>query len=656
MNRMPSSRIDVSRSLDRLSKMQQPSEVQLSDDGKRLAFVVQELSTPSGRKVSNIWGGPLSDEPQQITSGPGRDYLPCFSPHEHRLAFVSDRRTPGHGELYLIQSDGEGEPCGDIPGSVELIRWFPEGERRLAVLARVTDPPGQAPSGPQSAAAALEDEDPEVRSHGAPCSRLFVVDPESGETRRIGPDGHSIWDFTLHDGFAVAVISQDLSGGTWYDAWIAKVDLSSGAVFRLHTPDLQVECPRMSPDGCWLAWIEGIACSRGALSGTLTFLNLHTQERRCLGHDMDITSFEWISTEYIRVCGERGLGAYCGVVDFRTGALEDVFYGDMRLGASANVAIASDAACEIFATVREATGLPPEVALLSRSAPELGWREVSNLNQHLKELPVPDARKLTWTAPDGQQVEGLLIRPKNAEGPLPLVVNVHGGPTARWDWSFAFGRVGYNMGSLFAEAGYALLLPNPRGSTGRGRAYAMANIGDFGGGDLEDVLAGVETCIEQGITERGRIGIMGGSYGGFMAAWAISHSDIFAAAVSICGDNNWLSFHNTSSLGGFDKVFLGADPYDPNGPFLQRSPVMRAKKISTPTLFLHGALDPIVPLGQAEEMHHAIAEAGCLTELVVYPREEHMVFNERSHFVDAWQRIHSWMDCHLLGVGQCAKG
>ena len=168
----------------------------------------------------------------------------------------------------------------------------------------------------------------------------------------------------------------------------------------------------------------------------------------------------------------------------------------------------------------------------------------------------------------------------------------------------------------------------------------------MGGGDLRDILAGVDALVAAGIADDRRVAITGVSYGGFMAAWAITQTDRFAASIPVSCCSNWLSFHNTTNIGRFDELFLQSDPYDPHGDYFARSPVVHARNCKTPTLLMHGELDLCTPPGQAQEMHRALADAGCETELVVYPREGHG-WAERGHLEDAWVRMLGWFDRHL---------
>jgi dipeptidyl aminopeptidase/acylaminoacyl peptidase len=233
---------------------------------------------------------------------------------------------------------------------------------------------------------------------------------------------------------------------------------------------------------------------------------------------------------------------------------------------------------------------------------------------------------------------------------LPLVLLIHGGPTASWTYKWS----NFGLPTLWAVAGYAVLMPNPRGSAGYGQAFAAANVYDIGGGELRDVLAGVDALVERGIADGRRVGVTGASHGGYATNWAITQTDRFAAAIPIAGSSNRLSKYNTGNIGALEELFYDPDPYDVSGKVLSRSPIVHVRNVRTPTLIIHGEKDRCVPAGQAYEMYAGIARLGGVpVELVVYPREGHSI-GERAHRVDFWQRCKAWFDRYVAGAPDVA--
>jgi dipeptidyl aminopeptidase/acylaminoacyl peptidase len=247
--------------------------------------------------------------------------------------------------------------------------------------------------------------------------------------------------------------------------------------------------------------------------------------------------------------------------------------------------------------------------------------------------------EVSWTAPDGLRVEGLLARPATP-GPYPLVIDVHGGPV----WSYRNCWSLYqDLTRLLVSRGYAVLNPNPRGSMGRGQAFAEMVYGDMGGTDTDDYLSGIDALIERGIADPARIGTMGVSYGGFMSSWLITRTDRFAAAISMSPCNEWRSMHYTTYFPDFDRLFLQDEPLRVGGQYDARSPLLYAQRVHTPTLHTSGGLDEATPASQALMFHRALLEHGVESVLVIYPEEGHNVHRFPA-IVDRAARVATWLE------------
>ena len=249
---------------------------------------------------------------------------------------------------------------------------------------------------------------------------------------------------------------------------------------------------------------------------------------------------------------------------------------------------------------------------------------------------------VSWSAPDGLLIEGLLARPAGP-GPHPLVVNVHGGPV----WAYRNTWWMYqDLTRLLVSRGYAVLHPNPRGSFGRGQDFAERVYGDMGGADTDDILSGVEALVAAGVADTARVGVMGVSYGGFMASWLITRTDRFAAAVSMSPVTDWLSMHYTTYFPEFDRLFLQDDPANSAGHYAARSPIMFAHQARTPTLHTAGGRDDATPASQAVEFHQALLEHGVASSLAIYPEEGHDV-RRFPAVIDRCARILAWFDHYM---------
>lgn len=607
-----------------LLQVRRPTDLALAPDGKRLAYIVSPAFREKGEPLeSRLW---IDDAPAAEEGA--ADALPRFSA-DGALAYASDR---GHTGRLALRIHGRGE-LGEIPGSVEDIAWSPDGTALLVLAADLGSDRAGAQTATKIKEAGADEQDPRVLRPATFWRRLYLVDAESGATREVQPDGVNVFEFGWAGGKVAAVCTDDPSESAWYDAWIGLIDLETRAVERIYTPEWQLQCPVVSPGGR-VAWIEGFASDRAVVTGTV---NVHGVG--ALAPELDVTWIDFADEETLWYAGWRSAGSMYGQLALDGTYSLDVS-GDFLLGARFQPRVTPYPDGSSVAAVFESPLAPPEIA---RFEPGAEAHELTSLNSELAaELPSAEWRPYEWDSFDGLHIEGLLALPCGHEnGALPLVVFVHGGPTSTWAWSFA----PLLMQMMLGE-GYALLLPNPRGSTGRGQEFARANLGEMGGGDLQDILAGVDALVADGVVDTERVAITGGSYGGFMSSWAITQTDRFAAAIPFAVVTDWTSFHYTTNIGHFDALFLQGEPTDPDGPYPKWSPVFHARNVKTPTLIIHGEDDLCTPLPQATEFYNALVEAGCEVELVIYPREGHG-WTEREHQIDAWNRVHVWLDRHV---------
>jgi len=603
-----------------------PGDVALSADESRIAFAVSASFREQGKPIeTRLWVGEVGGELRQGEAGA----LPRFSPDGSRLAFASDHGHEGRRSLWVDDRE-----LGEIPGSVENVHWSPDGARLLLLAADLGADRAGAESATKIEEKGAEAQDPKVFRPALFWRRLWLVDAATGVTRDVTPEGVNVFEFGWAGGKVVAVCTDEPSESAWYEAWLGLIDLETRSVERVHTPKWQLQAPRISPGGR-VAFIEGFSSDRGTLTGAV-----HLLGGGPVAPELDATWIDFADEETLWVAGWRGAGSFAGRLS-PDGAYEELFDGEATLGPRYSPKIAVSADGSRVCAAYESADEPPEVVLWQNGE----RRALTSLNAEIApRIATLDWRSYRWESFDGLEIEGLLALPRNhGNGPLPLVVVVHGGPTGSWSWMFA---PAYGLPQLLAEAGYATLFPNVRGSVGRGPKFAEANLGDMGGGDLQDILTGIDALVRDGIVDDRRVAITGGSYGGFMASWAVTQTDRFAAAMPLAVVTDWVSFHATTNIGQFDRLFLQADPYDPEGDYTRRSPVYHAAKCRTPTLIIHGEDDLCTPVSQAFELYNALAEAGCETELVVYPREGHG-WTEREHQIDAWNRMRDWLARHV---------
>ncbi|HTG47162.1 MAG TPA: S9 family peptidase [Actinomycetota bacterium] len=626
-----------------LLELRTPTGIAPSADGTTAAFALHASVAERGRSVpSDLWLLGSEDRVTPLTSGGWADAAPVWSPDGSRLAFVSDRDAPGHARPFTVVPGEDPVLAATFRGSAEHASWSADGGR---LLVQVADPGSYALDWTaRPVTGAGPDPDPVVRRPGGAWRRLFLVDLATGAVEEAGPAGWSVWEVDWDGGdIAVAIASTDPTASGWHRPTLVALDLTARSASVLYRPTWQLEGLALSPDARRAVVIEGYSSDPDLLSGSAKVFDLTAGEVTDPWPDLEtIGVAAWCDETSLWYASCERIGTSCGRLEL-DGRRKEVWRGDAFVGPDVTkpaCTVAGGGA--VILTTHQAHGVAPELARFDHATGS--WIRLTGFNDDLtRDTVFPDVRAITWRAPDGLEIDGLLMTPSGTERPLPLLTLVHGGPT--WCWN-AYFSVSEPNAVLLADAGYAVLLPNPRGSIGRGHAFAQAVIGDPGGKDLDDVLAGIDRCIADGVADPDRLGISGLSYGGYMAGWAITQTDRFGASVAHSVISNWISFHLTADIGAFDEIVMPDAWDDPKGLYVERSPVYHASRCTTPTLVTQGALDMCTPVGQAEELYRAIAATGTDVELVVYPREGHLPY-EREHALDQIVRTQAWFDRYL---------
>jgi dipeptidyl aminopeptidase/acylaminoacyl peptidase len=619
--------------------LRRPSQATVTRDGRRVAFVLGDVcgerDRAPGSRVYVIEDGTA----QPATRGLGQEALPEWSADGSLLAFASDHDHPGRFGLYVLRANGRADPVGDVAGSVEHIRWGARGEIFASAADLGADLDATKAALPVREQGAPEDDPKVIRPH-VRWRRLYCLSAD-GDTREITPAGVNVWEFDANDsGTVVLLASSDPSEMGWFSPFLAVLDPQTTSVRRIAEPGVQVTCPRVSPSGVRVAYCCGFTSDRGIVAGNVAVVDLETGRETLPLTDLGVSWLQWRDDETLWYAGWRGMRSMFGLLHV-DGRAQELWCDRAVLGDPFQPRVS--AGDGVVVSVEEAPGKPPEVVRFETSDPERGWQPLTKFNAALTGFGRPRDERFDWHGDDGLELEGLLLTPVNADRPLPLVTIVHGGPTSLWSYTFAtfLGESLYLTG-----AGYAVFLPNPRGSAGRGQAFARANVGDLGGGDFRDIVAGVDALVAAGVADPRRLAIMGASYGGYMTGWAVTQTDRFACGVAVACISNFASAQNTSNIGRSIVMLLGEDTSTLGGLVFQRSSVNHTHRCTTPTLVVHGAEDLACPVSQAHELYQALRDAGVETELVVYPREGHAIL-EREHQLDFIGRVHSWLERHL---------
>jgi dipeptidyl aminopeptidase/acylaminoacyl peptidase len=289
---------------------------------------------------------------------------------------------------------------------------------------------------------------------------------------------------------------------------------------------------------------------------------------------------------------------------------------------------------------------PPDVYLTD--ARKFAPRKLTTLHTYLDSFQLAYPEIIRWKGRDGMVIEGLLFKPLHYKTGqrVPLITVVHGGPAGYYLNAFYSGYV-YPY-QVFAAKGYAVLLPNPRGSGNYGYAFRKANFKDWGGEDYWDIMRGVDSVIVMGVAHPDSLAIMGWSYGGYMTSWIITQTDRFKAASVGAGVTNLYSFTGQTDIPEFMKSYWGVWPWDDPQLYQGRSAVYHIQNMKTPTLIQHGEADARVPIAQGRELYIGLKKMGVPVKFVIYPRQPHGIREPRL-LMDAMRRNLEWVE-RWLGV------
>ena len=627
-----------------IADLEMVEEVRLSPDGRSVAYLVRKHGTDS-RTVRELWlattEGELSQ--QRLLADYTALAEPRWSPDGSQLALFA---TPKGGTRKLISlhpTSGAVTILSDFVGGD--LKWSPDG-RGLSFVAREPRPAKKPVAGAPKLLSA---------SREASGSQVWLLDLATQQRRAVTAPDVSVGDYAWSP-TGDAIVASHIP----LDSIVSPLDTVSVFTFanglngrRLFDAHDQTISLSWSPDGQTIAW-----CGREHApdSGQLQLIPARGGEPRTVQKDFP-GSFEWMG---FRPDGRLALGA---IVNLRVGLFSLAADGsDLRVEHAPEAQAPGSLGCGSFTTfglsfsrdgARVATSASgprtPAAVVVGKWGGKLEPR--TRLNPQVASLTLGSVEDISWRSFDGLEMHGFLVKPANfdAKKKYPLVVEVHGGPRRSWWATCQLNE--FNWSLWLAHHGFVVLMPNPRGSEGRGAEFVRLNTRDIGGGDWRDVVAGFNHVLSLGFTDRNRMGLAGWSYGGYLTAWGITQPEgnVFKAAVIGAGITNWLSREGTSgSLGMWprlhwgDELALWKHPQD----FFQRSPVAHLQNVRAAVLLIHGEADNKVPSGQAIEFYHGLRARGLPVEAALYPGEGHGL-SDRRHKIDAMNRIAAWFETHL---------
>jgi dipeptidyl aminopeptidase/acylaminoacyl peptidase len=623
---------------------------EISAHGNRAVFT-GTLIDASNEAVSRICLTDLSSgDTRVLTFGPHTDRAPKLAPDGRRIAFLSDRRKAGDAQLYLLDAEtGECRATPPVEGWVEYLHWSPDGRRiLLGVAGHGADLAGaQGAATTQTAAAqdlpawlpAVDTGEEAYRWR-----RAWVYDLEANRVSQFSPADCNVWEAAWCGNDAIAaVVSPGPSEGLWYTARLAVIEKEGAAARDAYTPQDQLGWPSGSPSGRHIAVVEALCSDRWIVAGDLRLIDRRSGEvRKVPTRGIDVTHTEWRSDRHLLLAGHRGFETVVALYDVEAGELEELWRSEEITTGGFYTAVAGFGAPGDCALVGEGFLRAPEIAVIRGGK----YQPIRSFDPGAGEAlsVLGGVETVRWQAPDGLPIEGLLLKPAAGRAPHPVILNVHGGPV--WHYRpFWLGR--RSIGTLMLlKRGFAMFLPNPRGSTGRGQAFVRPVLGDMGGADTYDYLSGLDHLAQRGLADPARLGVTGGSYGGYMTAWLITQDPRFAAAVAVSPVTNQVTEHLISNIPHFVSLFLNDSYVNPGGKYFDRSPINFAHKAKTPTLSTCGVLDRCTPPEEAVQFHNALLENGVKSVLVTYPQEGHGV-RKWPATVDYAARMVGWFEEHI---------
>lgn len=608
-------------------------DVQLDSSGTYVAFTGQVQRGLSRDQRSDTFV-------LELATGRLRTVAECAGHARWRRQSTQLACIAGDGvRLVDVASDSPVGIGGFVPpGIPEQLEWSPSGDAILVVCADADAEPARIRGGAAWAPRIITTDVISAR-------RRCAVHRLGGPTRMIAARAASIFAATWLDESRIAVLAG--SGGgedAWFGAEVVGFDVSSSttrAGHVLYRPRNQVAALSGAPDGAILALIDGLASDRGTVAGRLVLVD--TAPARAEQVDLpgvDITGLCWRDADTLVYAGLQGTEAVVGEFDLRRRRCSAMWTTDGSVGGHLpDVSAVPTATC----VVHDRYGEPPALLGLGNGGPRVLFSTAHAGADWVRDRGGSVA-EVGWTNPDdGRRLSGFVLSPPPGEQTGALVAHIHGGPMAAQHNAWLMGSPYLPM---LVHLGYSIVLPNPRGSVGWGPGFARAVLGDPAGADATDVLAGVDHLVAQGVAAQGRVGVMGRSYGGYLAAALIGRTRRFSAAVITSPVTDRVSQYYTSNIPATTAALMGGPPDERHEFYRERSPLYQARGVRTPTLLVAGGLDQCTPPEQATMFYRALQRAGTTAELVIYPSEGHGV-RALPALIDYSGRIASWFGRHL---------
>lgn len=635
------------------------SDTQMTSDGRRVAYVVTAWDREADRFNSDIYVSPAEyvQPATRLTFNPRNDYHPRWSFDGRRLAFLSERGNVGEStltQIYLIGlQGGEPQPLTTHKTGVLAFAWSADGR---SILFLATEPKPEIEPKPKSRPPVVVDED----ARGA---QLWIINTETRETTQLTKGRRHITDFDWSmDGRSLAFAARPsprLADSPQSEIFLLDSDqknapMDTAQAMQLTRQNGAESRPAFSPDGRMIAWlakadgdpVTGPDRLHVTLNpkfqgpGVVPLSGGETVKVLAKSFDGYIRSYRWSNdSRTLFFQADVGLNAHIFSTD-----ISDRRWSSVTSGEGVNTSFSASFDGYTTAYVHEDPMSASEVMTISARSPVP--LQLTKLNPQCEGFTLGRVESFRWKSNDGTDIEGLLIYPAEYDSAqrYPLITYLHGGPEGAYTRSFNASWGAFPQ--IYSTSGYAVFMPNFRGSSNYGAAFAQANKLKVGKVDYEDILSGIDALVKRGLADENRLAIAGWSYGGYLGGWMIGHTNRFRCAAYGAGLSNAVSYWATADIQWSRERLHGGTPWENRKGYEEMSPLTYLHQAKTPTLIFHGEKDERVPLGQSRETYLTLKRLGIPVQLVIYPDQGHSI-QMPSYQLDKMRREFEWMEKYL---------
>lgn len=621
-------------------KLKRVGGTDISRDGKLVAYTIATpmMDGDNSEFRSQVWVASTDGKwNTQFTQSERSCVNPRFSPDGQFLAFTSTRGADGKSQIWMMRiGGGEAEMITKSKTSVGAFEFSPDG-KRIAFISEDAYPEDVEKSRKEKMDWNVVDE--------FRYNHLYVVDLSTRKIKRLTKGKYDVNQLTwTPDGKMITFAHQKSPmADEWPTTDLSTVPADSGAVKLLYSTKGSDSDPSYSNDGQWLAFVSDGGQTRWAQATDIYVMpaaggqpkklaESGDRQPNIIGWSADGKEIYYFETERTsaRVFAMPVAGGKPRVIT--TGA-----------GTFTGSAVSADSKWISF--IHQSPEVAPEVFVSSMLKMEP--KRLSDANKDFPKYAMGKTEVITWKSKDGKEIEGLLTYPVNYKQgrKYPLILNIHGGPAGVFTQNFTAGGAVYPI-QAFAQQGYAVLRPNPRGSSGYGKEFRQANINDWGFGDYDDDQTGVDKLIDLGIAHPDSLVICGWSYGGYMTSFTVTKTNRFKAASLGAPVTNMMSFNGTADIPGFLPDYFDGEFWDRMEAYQKHSAMFNIKSVKTPSQVIHGERDIRVPISQGYEFYTAMKRLGVPTEMVTYPRTPHGP-QEPKFIQNIGERVLGWFNKYL---------